>query len=130
MLLKKANDIYEKKVDDDQYLYVCSGYPLCDSYVTANQHMQPRGTLANPELRMLRREAHRIFDLIWKNKLMSQAHAYFWLQSVMQLSTYECHMGKMNDRQCREVIRQSKKMLENRGITVWDWRPYDERETC
>jgi len=48
-----------------KYVYVCYGYPECDSYVTAHKHtMEPMGTLANGDLRSKRIQAHQIFDRI------------------------------------------------------------------
>ena len=44
-------------------LYVCNRYPKCDAYVRTHAGTNiPVGTLANHELRTLRREAHFYFD--------------------------------------------------------------------
>ena len=49
-VLRKASDIYAKALDE--YLYVCSGYPECNSYVGVHAGtLRPKGTLANGDLR-------------------------------------------------------------------------------
>ena len=56
----------------DAKVYVCSGYPACDSFVMAHPGtLEPMGTLAPPELRRLRYEAHQQFDQLHKSGLMT-----------------------------------------------------------
>lgn len=43
------------------FLYLCTGFPTCDSYVAAGDDARPAGTLANRALRELRKKLH---DLI------------------------------------------------------------------
>lgn len=54
-----------KKVESNKFLYVCSSYPNCDSYVTAYQDsLLPKGSVANRSLRDLRIKTHYYFDLL------------------------------------------------------------------
>ena len=54
-------------------LYVCSRYPVCNSYVSVHPGTtRPKGTLANKSLRKKRIRAHRIFDQIWKQGILSK----------------------------------------------------------
>jgi ssDNA-binding Zn-finger/Zn-ribbon topoisomerase 1 len=60
-VLRPAEYVYgERNLNPDNYLYVCSGYPSCDSYIGVHKKsMRPMGTLANGDLRHKRIEAHR-----------------------------------------------------------------------
>ena len=50
-VLRKASYVHKEKALDE-YLYVCSGYPECNAYVGVHAGtMQPKGTLANGDLR-------------------------------------------------------------------------------
>lgn len=65
-ILRDAAYVYKENALD-KHLYVCSGYPECDSYVGVHAGtMKPKGTLANGDLRHKRIETHRLFDAIWK----------------------------------------------------------------
>ena len=49
--------------------WASSFYPACDSFVMAHPGtLEPMGTLAPPELRRLRYEAHQQFDQLHKSK--------------------------------------------------------------
>ena len=68
-VLRPAEYVYgERNLNPDNYLYVCSGYPSCDSYIGVHKKsMRPMGTLANGDLRHKRIEAHRALNkvLFW-----------------------------------------------------------------
>ena len=63
-VLRPAEYVYgERNLNPDNYLYVCSGYPSCDSYIGVHKKsMRPMGTLANGDLRHKRIEAHRALN--------------------------------------------------------------------
>ena len=74
-ILRDAAYVYKENALD-KHLYVCSGYPECDSYVGVHAGtMKPKGTLANGDLRHKRIETHRLFDAIWKNGILSRKTA-------------------------------------------------------
>ena len=52
-VLRPAAYVYgDNNLDPEKYLYVCSGYPSCDSYIGAHKKsMRPMGTMADSDLR-------------------------------------------------------------------------------
>lgn len=51
----------------------------CDAYVGASPDGKPFGSLANRRLRLLRIKAHKLFDKLWRENIMSRSSAYKWL---------------------------------------------------
>ena len=95
-------------------LYVCSKYHVCDSYVRVHPGTKiPVGTMANRDLRALRNEAHRNFDQLHKQGLMSKEDAYLWLASILAAPLGQAHIGYLGEYYCRQVIEASKQQLEN-----------------
>ncbi len=92
------------------YMWVCSLYPYCDTYVSAHRGTDvPVGTPANTKLRRLRILLHRVFDPIWETGKMTRDSAYNWLSSTMGISIKDCHIGMFNEEQCTRAIEQIKK---------------------
>lgn len=115
-VLRKASSVYKNRAIEE-YLYVCSNYPACDSYVGVHKGtMIPKGSLANSGLRHRRIVAHRYFDSIWKNGIMTKKNAYCWLQDIFSLSSEQAHIGQFSDYMCEQVIKESKRVLENHKI--------------
>ena len=113
-ILKSADGIYRRN-DQNTMLYVCSRFPACDSYVRVHPGTKiPVGTMANRELRALRNEAHRNFDQLHKRGLMSKEDAYHWLASVLAAPLGQAHIGYLGEYYCRQVIEESKKVLDLR----------------
>ena len=64
MILRPASEIYHD-AKSDRKLYVCHNYPACNTYVAAHPNTdKPMGVPANGNLRNLRIQAHRKFDLM------------------------------------------------------------------
>ena len=59
--------------------------------------------MANRELRQLRIQAHRAFDVLWKSELMTRAEAYAVLSK--EFSGREMHIGESDEKTCLEIIR-------------------------
>lgn len=117
-VLRKADYVYKEHARED-YLYVCSGYPACNSYVGVHAHsMIPKGSLANGDLRHKRIETHRIFDAIWKNGILSRKDAYRWIQDIFCLSSHQAHIGEFSDYRCDRLIDECKKVLQNNNIRI------------
>jgi hypothetical protein len=96
-------------------LHVCSRYPVCDAYVRVLPGTEtPAGTLANGDLRTLRREAHRHFDRLYLTGLMSRKEAYEWLAAMLQTPLSRTHIGYLGEYCCGRVIEESRRLLENR----------------
>ena len=110
-VLRSAEGICKTYQPGDM-VYVCSAYPACDSYVMAHPHNHmPMGSLAGPELRKLRQETHRQFDQLFRSGLMTRTQAYQWLGHIVQAPRAHAHIGHLGDYYCREVIRESRKLL-------------------
>ena len=70
-VLQKGRFVYGD-ASREEYLYVCSKYPMCNSYVGVHVGTKnPKGTLANPELRNKRIKAHKVFAQIWENNMIA-----------------------------------------------------------
>lgn len=114
VVLRSADGIYREN-NNDTKLYVCSKYPECDAYVRvqAGTGNVPLGSMANGELRALRREAHRYFDRIHQTGLMSKQEAYAWLANVIAAPMSYAHIGHLSEYYCKVVIDESKRFMEN-----------------
>ena len=97
-----------------EQLYVCTKYPVCDSYVAAHPDKRPMGLLADAELRMKRREAHHAFDELWKQGIFTRSVAYKWMSDLFYIKGQEAHIGKLDIDRCERLIRESVKILRNR----------------
>ena len=96
-------------------VYVCSDYPACNSFVMAHSDtLAPMGSLAGPELRRLRYEAHQEFDRLYKTGLMTRNEAYRWLSYIVQAPMSHAHIGHLGEYYCRMVIRESRKLLSQK----------------
>jgi len=114
VVLRSADGIY-KKNGSDTMLYVCARYPICDAYVRIlPSTKQPAGSLANGELRALRWEAHQYFDRLYQSGIMTRKEAYVWLAAILQLPMSQTHIGCLGKYYCLQVIKESKRLLENR----------------
>ncbi len=117
VVYRSADGIYRDN-SKDTMLYVCSHYPECDSYVRVHAGTNiPVGSLANHELRTLRRTAHQYFDKLYLSGYMSKQDAYQWLADIIQAPMSEAHIGHLSEYYCKQVIEQSRKLLDrNRRI--------------
>lgn len=112
--LRSADGIYRDN-SAGAMLYVCSRYPACDAYVRVIPGTKlPAGSMASGELRALRIEAHRYFDRLHQSGLMTRSEAYLWLSVTLQSPLSQAHIGCLSEYYCRQVIEESKRMLENR----------------
>lgn len=108
--------IYKDKARED-YLYVCSNYPECNSYVGVHAGtMIPKGSLANGDLRNKRIRTHQIFDKIWKSNIMSRRNAYCWMRDRFGLSSEQAHIGCFSDYMCDALMAECRAVLENNQI--------------
>lgn len=114
---RSADGIYKTNPNGVQLL-VCSRYPECDAYVSVVAGTKtPMGSLANKQLRTLRRRAHEHFNCIYKNGLMSKEEAYSWLACILHVPMSQAHIGYLGDYYCQVVIDESKKLLDRHGIS-------------
>lgn len=82
-------DLYEKK------FYQCAP---CDAFVGCHKGMdRPFGTMANAELREMRKRAHYYFDQLWNAcDVGSRSAAYKWLSRKLEIERSKCHIGMMD----------------------------------
>lgn len=115
-VLRPAAYVYgDNNLDPEKYLYVCSGYPSCDSYIGAHKKsMRPMGTMADSDLRNKRIEAHRALDAIWKNGYMTKHSTYIWLQNRLNLREKDTHIGKFSYYLCEQTIRECTDYIKSR----------------
>lgn len=93
-------DLYRKR------FYLCSP---CNAYVGCHMNTTiPLGSLANENLRKIRRQAHDMFDPLWKTSLITRKKAYKLLASHLSISPSDCHIASFNEDLCNEVIKWAK----------------------
>lgn len=95
-------------------LYDCTHYPECNAYVGVFRNSDVlKGTLADGDLRNKRIQAHRSFDEIWKQGIMTRGQAYQWMQHKFSLTKAQAHIGYFSDYMCNELIDACQKVLRN-----------------
>lgn len=92
--------------------YICENWPECDSYVGVHSGTtKPKGTLANAELRDLRKEVHALFDIPWKNikgrkdRSRERSAQYRKLANELKIDFRDCHIGTFDIPTCIHAIR-------------------------
>ena len=109
---RSADGIYHENKKGTM-LYVCSNFPECDAYVRVHAGTNiPVGSLANHELRSLRRTAHHYFDQLHLSGYMSKQDAYKWLADLVMAPMSEAHIGHLGEYYCKLVIEESRKLLD------------------
>lgn len=96
-------EIYGKEYGNGK-CYLCKN---CFAYVGVHTGtIIPLGTLANDNLRKLRKKAHILFDTLWKGKTrkMTRYEAYKWLANKMNLKVVQTHIGWFDEQQCKKII--------------------------
>lgn len=115
-MLRPASVVYDDNAKKE-YLYICSRYPACDSYVGVHKKsLKPLGTLADKKLRIKRIQAHRAFNHIWESGLMKKWQAYKWMAAKFGLNTQQAHIAKFSEYMCDELIALCKKNFQNAKI--------------
>lgn len=83
-------------------IYLCRP---CKAYCGVHKDTnKSKGSLANAELRELRKKAHLYFDKIWKDKHLERNKAYQWLSERLGISRDECHIGLFDIKRCKDAI--------------------------
>lgn len=112
VIYRSADGIYHDN-SNKTMLYVCSHYPECDAYVRVHAGTNiPVGSLANHELRTLRRTAHHYFDQLYQSGMMSKQDAYQWLADLICAPLSEAHIGYLGEYYCKQVIEESRRLME------------------
>lgn len=119
VVLRSADGIYREN-SQGAMLYVCSRYPECDAYVKVHPGTNiPMGSLANHELRTLRRTAHYYFDQLYKTGRMTRQESYRWLVDKICVPLKDAHIGHLGEYYCKLVIQDSRKLLQPHNARPW-----------
>jgi hypothetical protein len=116
---------------DSKEIYKRPGYGLiylcrkCNAYVGVHEGTTiPKGTLANETLRKLRKDAHKYFDPLWKDKIIKEIVtitnenttlrkiAYLWLAEQLKIESKYCHIGNFDEKQCINTIKICKNVFD------------------
>ncbi len=103
---RPASTVYgASTIDRQSFLYVCSNWPSCDSYVGAHKRdRRPMGTLANSRLRHKRILTHHALKRLQKQQHMDRWATYVWLQARLSLDEEYAHIGMFSEQMCSQVI--------------------------
>lgn len=113
-ILKSDAYIYGPQKCRGEKVYVCSHYPICDSYVSVHKGTTtPRGTLANKKLRKKRVEAHLVFDQLWKRGIFTRSEAYQWMADSFSLTSEQAHIGLFGEYMCDQLIQMANSVLKS-----------------
>jgi len=86
----------------------------CDAYVGVHKGTDKSlGILANKELRHWKKEAHKYFDVIWKEGYEKRQEVYSHLSKHLDIPIEYCHIGMFSIEQCKEVVDWSKMILND-----------------
>lgn len=93
----------------------------CDAHVGVHKGTDKAlGRVANKELREWKKEAHRLFDGLWKEKMRqgftqqdARTTAYKWLSLKLSISEDECHIGMMDIDDCKRVVELCKQFYKS-----------------
>lgn len=100
-------EIYGRNYGKSYMMYYCRP---CDAYVGChNNTRNPLGTLANKELRELRKQAHRVIDPFWKEGLIERKHVYSRLRRHFG---FHIHVGESDLDLCRRIVAEAPRLLE------------------
>ena len=89
---------------------VCKNYPKCDSYVgTDKKTNNSLGRLSSKELRILKMQAHKVFDILWIAKHFTRNEIYQKLSEELGIPFEYCHIGNFNIQTTMKVIDFAKK---------------------
>src|ERR1700744_1800251 len=115
--LESSLKVYQQ---DFGYIWICENYPSCDAYVGCHKDTKsPKGWMANEELRIYRKEAHKLFDKLWSEKIKRlnkknginykirkhvRSTAYAWLAKELQIESRHCHIGMFDIEMCKRAI--------------------------
>jgi len=100
--------------NDYGYIWLC---PSCKAFVGCHRGTKiPKGFLANKNIRVLRKQAHALFDPIWQEGHMKRRQAYRRLAELLAIEKEEAHISQLSEEQLYKLIRslQLRYRLEKR----------------
>lgn len=100
--------IYGKSYGMIYYCKPCDAY--CGVHKGTNKAL---GRLANEELRHWKKEAHKYFDVIWKEGHEKRSKVYQHLANHLKIPIEFTHIGMFSIKTCKEVVDWSKMILND-----------------
>jgi len=102
-------DVYGK-IYKNRPIYACERFPACDSYVGSWEDHTPMGRLANLQLRKYRNYAHKNFDKLFKDGIMTRDEAYENLSIYLKTPPEVTHIAMFQEHTLRLVVGWSFRM--------------------
>ncbi len=103
--------------------------PKCLAFVGCHKNtIIALGRVANKELREAKKEAHKYFDIIWKNKHLTRTDAYEWLSTRLEIPISKTHIGLFDIKQCKDTVYFSKQILNDMRRLDLDFNVIPETE--
>jgi len=104
-----SNAIIYGKAYGTKGVWVCSNFPTCDSYVGTHPNGKPLGRLKNKKSRELSKQAHSLFDPLWKgvvsqNQKQRRSEYYKLLSNKLNIQYKDCHFAQMSDALLTQAI--------------------------
>lgn len=105
-------------------VFYCKSYPKCDAYVGTHNSKKPKalGRLANEDLRLAKKRAHKYFDRLWKAKMklgykkqVARSLGYKWLSQQLGIEPKYTHIGMFDIETCQRVVFLCKPYSERLG---------------
>lgn len=91
-------------------IYICKP---CNAYVGVHKDTdKPKGTLANKELRELRKTCHALFDPLWKSGKVKRKDAYLRMSQFIDIPENEAHIGMFDNEKCLKLITKMNQFYE------------------
>lgn len=107
--LVNSTEIYGQGRDYG-WFWLCK---LCGAFVGCHKGTKkPMGTLANKEIRELRKQAHALFDPIWRSRQMTRKQAYRRMAEILAVDSDEAHISMLSKDNLEKLIRSLKKRLQ------------------
>ncbi len=110
--LVSKKDIHPSSSSKEK-VYRCSSHS-CDAYVGCrNGTSVAIGSLASPETRIARREAHAAMAALINSGRMSKAEAYEWMQHLLGLPYNRRGIAWLRQHECRTLAAEIRSLLDN-----------------
>ena len=106
------------------FLYLCTGYPACDSYVAAGDDARPMGTLANRPLRDLRKRLHDLITQIGVDQKVPRQEVVSLIGKIRGVKVFR--INDLRDTEIMSILKDSAGFIE---VIVKGLAPSDSVET-
>jgi len=112
VILTTNDYIYGRRYyKQSKYSQNCNCYVCVACKASVGTHADgttPLGRLANAKLKVLKMQAHSLFDPIWQSGEMRRGEAYAMLVAKLRIPKDECHFGWFDEEmllKAREILK-------------------------